>query len=153
MTSPSSNEDEILFARIREATAGTGAIQDAIRRVAKAAFATRLPHADRLLARLTYDSLLEPAGSVRDAGSDDRRVVTFDAPTLSVEIEISGDRLLGQIVPPTPAEIELMSPDGPLDGTSADALGCFTLPAPSPGAVRFGCHTQQGLVLTDWVRL
>jgi hypothetical protein len=153
MASPSSNEDDVLFARIREATAGTGALRDTVRRVARAAFATRLPDADRLLARLSYDSLLHGAGSVRDGGSGDRRVVTFDAPTLSVEIEISGDRLLGQIVPPTPAEIELMSPDGPLDGACADALGCFTLAAPSPGAVRFGCRTREGLVLTDWVRL
>ena len=153
MASRSFNGDEELLAPIREATADTSAMRDAIRRVARSAFATRVRDPNRLLARLSYDSLLHRAESVRDGGSADRRVVTFDAPTLSIEIEISGDRLLGQVVPPARADVEIMTPDGPLDRTSADAQGCFTLPAPDPGAVRFGCRTEQGLVLTDWVRL
>jgi hypothetical protein len=153
MASPSSNEDEALLARIREATADAGPLRDAIRRVARSAFATRVGDPDRLLARLSYDSLVDGAGSVRDATAGDRRVVTFDAATLSVEIEISGERLLGQVVPPAPVEVEMVTPDGPLEATSADTYGCFTLAAPGPGAVRFSCRTEQGLVVTDWVRL
>lgn len=152
MPSPHSNDDEVILARIREATAGTGALRETVRRAARKAFATRVG-TDRLLARLSYDSLLAAPGSVRDAGSADRRVVTFEAPGLSVEIEISGDRLLGQVAPPGPAEVEMMTPDGPLAHATANAWGCFTLPAPEPGPVRFGCRVEQGLVLTDWVRL
>jgi hypothetical protein len=153
MMSPSSDDDEILLARIREAARESGAMAEAVRRLARTAFATRAQDPSRLLARLSYDSLLEDAGSVRAAGGEDRRMVTFEAATLSVEIEVTGDRLLGQVVPPAPVAVEMMTLDGVAGRATADQEGCFTLPAPQPGPVRFGCRTGVELVLTDWIRL
>lgn len=153
MMSPSPADDEMLLARIRDAAGEPGAMAEAIRRLARTAYATRDRDPGRLLARLSYDSLLEDTGSVRGAGGEDRRVVTFAAPTLSVEIEVTGDRLLGQVVPPAPVAVEMMTPDGVVGRADADDEGCFTLPAPQSVPVRFGCRTGGELVLTDWVRL
>lgn len=153
MTSRSSDDDEILLAQIRKGAGESGAMAETIRRIARSAFATRARDPSRLLARLSYDSLLEETGSVRGAGGEDRRVVTFEAPTLSIEIEVTGERLLGQVVPPAEVAVEMMTPDGVAGRATADRLGCFTLPGPPLGPVRFGCRAGGELVLTDWVRL
>ena len=153
MTPPSSGDDEILLARIREVAGETGAVRDAMRRAARKAFALRIREAGRQLAKLSYDSLVDGPAPVRGTAPEDRRQVTFEAPNLTIEVEISGDQLLGQIAPPSAAEIEVLTPEGVVGQATADAMGCFTVPAPQPGPVRFGCRTGGRLVHTDWVGL
>jgi hypothetical protein len=153
VTSPSSGDDETLLSQIREVAGETEVMGDAMRRAAREAFRTRVRDAGRLLAQLSYDSVLDNMAIVRGPGSADRRIVTFDAPTLSVEVEITRDCLLGQVVPSSPAEIELMTLDGVVERVSADARGCFVLSTPQPGPIRFGCRTGGELVVTDWVRV
>lgn len=153
VTSPPSGDDETLLAQIRAVAGETGAMRDAMRLAAREAFETRVREAGRLLAQLTYDSVLDNMAAVRGPGSADRRIVTFDAPTLSVEVEITGDRLLGQVIPSSPAEIELMTLEGVVERASTDTRGCFVLSAPQPGPVRFQCRTGGELVVTDWVRV
>lgn len=153
MTPPSSGDDEVLLARIREVAGEIWAVRDAMRRTARKAFALRVREAGRQLAELRYDSLVDGPAAVRGAAPAERRQVTFEAPNLTIEVEISGDQLLGQVAPPSAVEIEVLTPEGVVGHATADAMGCFTLPAPRPGPVRLGCRTGEALVHTDWVQL
>jgi hypothetical protein len=150
MSRPSQDDDE-LVTEMAEVT-GSSVLPDSIRRAAVLAFARRSRSGGERLAKISYDSLLDvfhfrgevPAG---------KRIVTFEAESLSVDIETSGDDLVGQLVPPGPGRVEIMTLDGGWEETAADSFGCFLLARPAPGPVRFRCHTAAGTVVTDWVRL
>lgn len=84
------------------------------------------------LAALVFDSLLdeEPARSRSVARA---RSVTFESGAAAVELEVDdrpgGRRLLGQLVPPQAAEVELTGP-GFAERVGADTTGRFVLPLP-----------------------
>src|SRR5579859_882325 len=108
------NEDERLLEELRQ----LGRMLDPV--PAEVVFAARGSLAwrplDAELAELSFDSLvdgdLELAG-VR-SGDDSVRLVSFDGPDLTVEVEVAGlgahRRLVGQLVPPQAATIQLRSP-------------------------------------------
>ncbi len=88
---------------------------------------------DAELAALGHDSLVdEPAPALRSA--EQQRLVTFETPRLTIEVEVAdgsgGRRLVGQLDPPGPAELELRTVDGPIPG-SADELGRFVIVLPA----------------------
>jgi hypothetical protein len=143
-------DDDELVTEMAEAT-GRAVLPDSVRRAAATAFAARRA-AGAGLAKIRYDSLLD-AFPVRGETPASRRIVTFEAESLSVEIETSGDQVVGQLVPPEPGQVEIMTLDGGSEQTDADSYGCFLLPRPAPGPVRFRCHTAAGTVFTDWIRL
>jgi hypothetical protein len=123
---------------------------DSMRRAALAAFDTR--RTGGILAKIRYDSLLDVL-RWRDEAPAGRRILSFEAEDLSVEVEVLGDRLTGQLVPPTPGRVELMTLDRVAAATTADSLGRFTLSLSVTGPVRFRCEVPSGVVVTDWVRL
>jgi hypothetical protein len=77
----------------------------------------------------------------------------FEAPSLSVEIELTLEGVVGQLVPPVSGEVLVLSTAGEVDRAVADGLGCFTATVPAGRPVRFRCTTAVGAVITDWVRL
>jgi hypothetical protein len=114
---------------------------------ALAAFALRALDAE--LARLTFDSLVEGAGAVR--GPDAARVLAFTAGDVTVELELDGPRLTGQLLPAAPAEIEVRLGARTLTVT-ADALGRFTAAPVEPGPLSLRCRLDAGRTLvTDWI--
>jgi hypothetical protein len=152
MTSRRWPDDEELMADLGRATS-SAPVPEPVLRAARAAFQRRRQEAGHVLARLGYDSVLDDEFVMRAGAPDDRRIVTFDSQTLSVEIELSTDRLVGQLVPPMAAEVELVSATATIGRTTADSMGCFALERPPPGAVQFRCRVSAGLVFTDWVLL
>jgi hypothetical protein len=107
------------------------------------------------LAALSYDSLLDAAPSGTRAAAQPR-ILTFSAAGLTIEAEIdatpTGRRLLGQLVPPGAAELELRTTgDGPITGR-ADELGRFVLPLPvRRQQMSLRCTTPGGVVVeTAW---
>lgn len=77
----------------------------------KGVYAWRTIDQDLLLAPLSLDTSLEPVQEGRaDAGGG--RVLVFTAPPLSLELEVMPGRLVGQIVPPGPGEIQVKTPTG-----------------------------------------
>jgi hypothetical protein len=113
---------------------------------AREAFAWRTVDAE--LAALTYDSLLDEAAvAVRAVATP--RVVTFETPALTIEVEVdaapSGRRLLGQLLPAQEAELELLE-DGAVRSTgAADDLGRFVLALPAAvGRVALRCRLADG---------
>jgi hypothetical protein len=110
------------------------------------------------LAELAFDSVGHALTGVR--GSPVERQLTFEAPSLTLEIEVSAEgeqrRLLGQLVPPQPARVLIRHQDG-IVAVEADPTGRFRvddLPA-GPGSLRchLGGEAGGAPVVTDWVML
>ncbi|HEV2634784.1 MAG TPA: hypothetical protein VGX23_06525 [Actinocrinis sp.] len=91
-------------------------------------------------------------------GHGDQRLLTFEAPDLTIVVEVTeigeGRRLVGQLVPAGPAEVSLeaaRSPDGELSAP-VDSLGRFALPEIPSGHIRFRCVLSNGQkVVTQWL--
>jgi hypothetical protein len=122
----------------------------------KAAFAWR--GIDAELATLTYDSIFEGteaelAGARSEPAS--LRYLTFTSGERTLEIEVTDDAILGQLVPPGPGRVEACTPDGTMVTAVIDQGGGFTIVRPDPpGSFRLYCHAANGAgVLTNWLTL
>ena len=111
---------------------------------------------DAELGQLVSDSAEERLVGVRDAEGPGR-LVTFESDTLTVEVQVSvlgaDRRLVGQLVPPSPAEVRV---EWPNDSTSvhADDLGRFSIDAVPAGPVRLVCERPgSAAVVTGWLVL
>jgi hypothetical protein len=114
------------------------------------------------LAELTHDSLIEDATALAGVrGPAGPRTLTFESPVLTLEVEVTatgGDarRLVGQLVPPSRAEIlvEHRTSDAPAVTNVADELGRFVIDAVGPGDARLRFTLADGTELrTGWTRL
>lgn len=117
---------------------------------ARAAFTWRTIDAE--LAELVFDSSRELAG-VR--AEESNRQVTFKAPGVEIEvmvIENGTRRLVGQLVPPSTKQIELVGGDS-VYTTETDRLGRFTFDELAPGPVRLVVLGEDGahIVQTEWI--
>jgi hypothetical protein len=104
---------------------------------------------DAELAELVYDSVVD-AELVRNARGT--RQLTFEAPELTVELEVRPAALDGQLVPPQPAQIELRHSEGNLTAV-ADRLGHFRVEHIPQGPVSLRCQPDGGSTptVTSWV--
>jgi hypothetical protein len=153
MTSRRLEDDERLLAQLGEAVRRAGPVPHSVREAGRAAFARRTVDAGLVLAGLKYDSLLDAALHLRGDEQSGPRIMTFQADVLSVEIELAHDKVVGQLIPPTMGEVAMMTVDGIVGRATANAMGCFVLPPPLPGPVRFRCQTEASTLITEWVRL
>ena len=119
-------------------------------RAAQAAFTWRTVDADLEILSLETELTASDAALVRDAGQGSRRVFAFHGERLSVEIEIDDDGIAGQLTPPGPARVTLVTPDGPQAAVDADEVGYFSLPAPPSGPIRLDCQRGSERFLTEW---
>lgn len=150
--------DEALLAALHEAIADREAVPPAFVAAAKGAYAWR--NIDAELAQLTYDSQQEGAAAGLRSESASIRALSFASAHLSIEVEITGDTLLGQLIPARPGTVEVQAFDGGTATVPVDEDGCFTVD-PKPGSTfRLRCHTghtghtgTQADVLTGWVTL
>lgn len=139
-------EQSALEARLRRAAELFDPVPPHLADAALAAYSFRTLDAE--LARLTFDSLVEGAGAVRGDGP---RLLTFTGDAVTVEVELTGDLLVGQLLPAGPAEIEVRSAARSATA-SADELGRFTASLPGRGPLRLHCRLASGpVVVTEWV--
>jgi hypothetical protein len=112
---------------------------------------------DDELAALVYDSMAdaELLSNVRSGGRHARQL-TFEAPDIMLEIEVSsGRRLVGQVVSPQTAVVELHHRNG-VTPVTTDELGCFHVRAMPDGPVSFRCcpsRSEAHSVATSWIAL
>jgi hypothetical protein len=146
-------DDEELLAALRQAHRARQAVPPGFVEAAKSAFAWH--NIDAELAQLTYDSYRETADATRArAEAASIRNLTFTSASLSIELEVAEDLLLGQVIPPQAATIKLQPRTGVETAAVADEIGCFSIdPIPS-GPFRLRCRTAAGIdVLTRWITL
>ena len=130
-------------------------------RAAREAFSWRMTDADIELFTLVADYGLEagrvrssPAGAgaqVSDGGGHRRpQALVFQGERMSVQIEIDESGIVGQLIPPQPGQVTLVTADGPQATTQADEVGCFSLPMPGSGPLRLDCQLGDYHFLTEW---
>ena len=143
------SDDDALLAALAEATRRAGEPTDTMAAAADAAYSWRTVDAE--LAALTYDSLADDAVLVRDASTATRQLV-FEGEALGVELEVTAEGLMGQLVPPAAGVVTLIGPAGELASAEADALGLFRFEGGRRGPVRLRCVTTTETILTDWLQ-
>jgi hypothetical protein len=150
---PEVYDDEELLAALRHALAERQAVPPEFVEAAKNAFAWH--NIDAELAELTYDSSrdAETAPSTR-AETASIRALTFTSAHLTIELEVTHDSLLGQIVPAQPGTIKVQLRDGAETTVPADGIGRFTIRPMPAGTFRLHCKTSADAdALTGWITL
>jgi len=144
----SSTDDEGLMEELARAMAEVEAVPDHRREAARAAFTWRT--IDEELLALTHDSLELADAAVR--GELDVRTLGFESDGLSLEIEVDGDRVSGQVLD---AEVDEVVVESVGDGSSSvpvDSSGVFSGVVPT-GPVRFAVRVDGVLRRTPWIVL
>ncbi|HEY1344359.1 MAG TPA: hypothetical protein VGF54_05215, partial [Streptosporangiaceae bacterium] len=59
----------------------------------------------------------------------------------------------GQLTPPQPGRVTLVTAEGPQATAQADEIGCFTFPPPAPGPLRLDCQLGGDHFVTEWVTI
>jgi hypothetical protein len=146
-------KDEQLLVALRQAVRARESVPADFVTAAKNAFAWH--NIDAELAQLTYDSTrdLDLASSTR-AETASIRALTFTSAHLMIELEVTVDSLIGQVVPGQPATVKVQPKVGAETAVTADEIGLFAIqPIPS-GSFRLHCRTDTGVeVLTGWISL
>jgi hypothetical protein len=127
-------------------------------RAAAEAFSWR--NIDAELAELAFDSLLDTDEAALVRGSAGRRMVSFQTPELTIDVEVtttaSGREVMGQITPPQRATVEIRHRTGVVS-TDADEQGCFRSASLQAGPMSLRLHPAAGRprppVVTDWLSI
>jgi len=143
-------ENASLLAELRNLAALIDPVPPESIAAARSAFAWRTMDAE--LAELTADSAAgERLAGVRGAGTP--TMLTFDAPGLTVEVELQDvgghRRLMGQLVPPGPGMVEVRHRAG-ASTVPVDEVGRFSADDVAAGPVSLRCSSGAQIVETDW---
>jgi hypothetical protein len=145
------NADDELLTELSTAIRSANDVPASFLAVGKAAYAWRTIGAE--LATLTHDSLDEAVVSGTRADAE-LRALTFVAGELTIELEVTEDALVGQVIPAQPGQIGWEGPKGRSEMTDIEDIGWFAIrPAPT-GPVRLHLRTASGVtVRTEWTTL
>lgn len=139
--------DEALEEMLRRAAGIFDPVPAQLLQTAVDAFALAfLDDLDAELAELTFDSL---TGSAAVRGPGQPRLLTFAGAGLTVDLELTPDRIVGQLLPPQPAEVEIVGRERVV--CTADALGRFACDRTAAGRLSLRCRTAGAAIVTEWV--
>ena len=144
-------DDDQILAALGDAVRARQAVPDEFVEMGRGAYAWR--QIDAELAQLTYDSETDRTAAARSEAAS-IRALGFTSAHLSMELEVTDDCLLGQVIPPRAGTLEAQTRAGASTETAVDEIGCFAVePIPaSPFRLRFRA-TDGTNVLTGWVTL
>ena len=145
-------DDDKLLAALREALSASDAVPTWFVETGKNAYAWH--NIDAELAQLTYDSFSDQRmATATRSETASIRALTFTSANLSMELEVSEDSLLGQIIPPRAGMLEIHTKTGVIT-TSVDEIGCFAVEPKPDTSFRLRCRIADGTdVLTGWINL
>ena len=148
------DDDDDLLGRLRAAVAQVDQVPADMIAAARAAYMWHTIDAE--LAELAYDSLVDAGErTVRSPGG--ARVLAFESPALAIDVEATEHgavrRVVGQVIPPQRARIEVRHAGG-VTVVDADDLGGFAAGDLAPGPVSIRCRAVDAggtpVVDTDW---
>ena len=146
-------DDERLLVALGEAIRERQAVPSWFVETGKNAFAWH--NIDAELAQLTYDSQqdLREAVAMRSETAS-IRALTFTSAHLTMELEVTEDAVLGQVIPPCAGTLEVHTRAGEITATEMDEIGCFAVDPIPDSPFRLRCRTADGAdVLTGWITL
>jgi len=123
-------------------------VPDHRREAARAAFSWRT--IDEELLALTHDSLELADAAVR--GALDVRTLGFESDGLSLELEVDGDRVFGQVLDAQVAEVMVESVEDGSQTVAVDPSGVFSVLVPT-GPVRISVVVDDVARRTPWIVL
>ncbi|MGH3231176.1 MAG: hypothetical protein ACRDOA_21805 [Streptosporangiaceae bacterium] len=148
-------DDDELLAALGEALKAREAVPEWFVETGKNAYAWH--NIDAELAQLTYDSASDSDRDLVAAVRSETasiRALTFTSPHLSLELEVTEDALLGQIVPPRAGTLEVQTTAGTIATILVDEIGCFAIEPIPASPFRLRCRTGHDTdVLTGWITL
>ncbi|MGO8727963.1 MAG: hypothetical protein ACLQK8_14885 [Streptosporangiaceae bacterium] len=148
--------DDELEEELRRTAASLDPVPPELLRAAADAFTWRTVDAE--LAELVYDSLVDEDALALVRGGSDRRLLSFEAGGLSIDLEVStagaARELTGQLAPPQRASIEIRAGSGRVR-TDADELGRFRATSVPAGPMSLRCQLAAAgtgpAIVTDWI--
>jgi hypothetical protein len=150
-------DDEGLLAAVREMLGREEPPPDWSVDLAKSSYGLRAVDAE--LAALTSDSGLATARSGLRSGTEPRLAV-FDTADLSLEIEIEPGtragswRLVGQLIPASPARIQIRQQQAEPVWVDADDLGRFAADHLAGGSLSLMCMREgTRAAVTEWIAI
>lgn len=146
-------DDERLLTALGEAMKARQAVPAWFVETGKNAFAWH--NIDAELAQLTYDSNVDRReAAVMRSETASIRALTFTSDHLSLELEVTGPSLLGQIIPPRSGTLEIHTRGGEINSVEVDEIGCFAVDPIPDSPFRLRCRTSDGIaVLTGWITI
>ncbi|GAB4001327.1 hypothetical protein [Nocardioides ultimimeridianus] len=142
--------DDELIAALGEAVAEDASVSTQRRDAARAAFTWRT--IDDELAELLHDSAFDAGAAVRSSAGTPR-ALTFGRSGITVEVEVDGDQVLGEVVDGAGAAVTLQRPELDDVAVEADAAGFFRFSGVGAGLVRFVVELDGWSLTTPWVTL
>ncbi len=143
--------DDALLAELRAVVGRVDPVPPEMVAAARASFVWRTIDAE--LAQLTHDSVVDTDRMALVRGVGAPELLTFECPGLTVEVETlaadGGLRLLGQLVPPQPGQVEVRHAGGTTT-VDADAMGRFAAEGVPTGPVSLRCRAGESAFATDW---
>ena len=144
-------DDDQLFAALKEALRAQQAVPPEFIEAGKSAYAWR--NIDAELASLTYDSTRDLVPSVRSETAS-IRALTFTSAHLTIELDVSGESLRGQVSPAREGTVEIQGHRGVVATVAVDKLGWFSIHPIPASPFRFQFRAPDGTdVLTGWITL
>jgi hypothetical protein len=147
-------DDERLLEALSEAMSARAAVPAWFIETGKNAFAWH--NIDAELAQLTYDSNEDQraAAVTRAAETASIRSLTFTSEHLTLELEVTGNSLLGQIFPARAGVLEIHTRAGEISTTEVDEIGCFSVEPIPASPFRLRSSASDGThVLTGWITI
>ena len=146
-------DDDRLLGALSQALKARQAVPSWFIETGKNAFAWH--NIDAELAQLTYDSQQDQrAAAVLRSETASIRALTFTSAHLSLELEVTGNSLLGQLLPPRAGELEIQTRAGGVGTTEVDEIGCFLVDPIPDSPFRLRCQAADGTdVLTGWIMI
>ena len=146
-------DDDRLLGALRQALRAREAVPSWFIETGRSAFAWH--NIDAELAQLTYDSNEDRLqATVMRSETASIRALTFTSAHLSVELEVTGNSLLGQLLPAREGELEIHTRTGEISTTDVDEIGCFSVDPIPESPFRLRCHMPDGTnVLTGWITI
>jgi len=147
------NSDDDLMAELSAAVAEERLVPVAAVDDARGVFQIRELDQEFALLTMLYDSLLDQEALVRGASRASVRTLTFQRGELSLEIEVTDDNIVGQVIPQQAAHVTLATRQAALGSAETDEWGSFMMPRPPVGSVRLIWSTASEKLVTDWFSL
>lgn len=146
-------DDELLLAALGDAERARREVPDGFVQAARAAYAWH--NLDSELAQLTYDSQRDDAAPVTvRAETASVRALTFTSASVTIELEVTGHSVLGQISPAREGTVEARTSAGAVVTVPVDEIGCFSVDPKPASPFRLRCRTADGAdVATGWIVL
>jgi hypothetical protein len=134
-------DDDRLLAALRAAVAARAAVPAAFVEAAKNAYAWH--NVDAELAELAYDSRRDRELSAAMRSEDALiRALSFHSSRFSIEVEVTGDALLGQLVPAQAGTAEIQTQASQTTTTEIDQAGRFAIEPKPHGPFRMRLRTE-----------